>query len=374
MKVVIAPQGFKETLSALEVANAIEEGILSIIPTAETIVCPVADGGDGTLEVLLNSLGGETKNLFVSGPRGDKLSSSWGLSKGGKLAIIEAASSIGIANLPVKERNPMLTTSYGVGETIKAALDEGCRNFIIGIGGTSTNDGGAGMAQALGARFLDGVGEELPWGGEALLDLASIDMRNFDPRVEESEFLIACDVLNPLTGKEGATAVFGPQKGATSEMVAKLEASLFHYSRVIKRDLGVLINAKSWAGAGGGLGGGCHAFLKGELKSGIEVVLSSIGFSKKLEGVDLVITGEGCLDNQTAYFKAPMGVAKKSEELGIPVVAIVGAIGEGYEEVFDLGIKAVAATPASYINDVFGSVAMATKEALRWVTLPLEIK
>ncbi|MGK0180896.1 MAG: glycerate kinase, partial [Halioglobus sp.] len=230
-----------------------------------------------------------------------------------------------------------------------------------------------GRAQALGARFLDGMGKDLSLGGEALLDLATIDMSNFDPRVEESEFLIACDVQIPLTGKEGATAIFGAQKGATKEMIKKLETSLIHYSEVIKRDLGVLIDGKPWTGAGGGLGGGCHAFLKGELKSGIEVVLNSIGFNSKLDNADLVITGEGCIDNQTAYFKAPMGVAKRSEERGIPVVAIVGTIGEGYEEVFNHGIKALASTPSSYINDAFGSVVMATKEALRWTTLSLDI-
>ncbi len=367
MKVIVAPQSFKGTLSAWRAAKAIEKGILEVLPETQVILAPVGDGGDGTLKVLVRGKGGELKQAYASGPFGDKISVEWGAVDKEKLAIIEAAEVVGLAYVPEGKENPLLTTTFGVGEIIKLALDEGYRKFLIGVGGTSTNDGGAGMAQALGARFLDGEGKDLLWGGESLLDLSSIDFTDFDPRVKESEFIIACDVINPITGSQGTSAIYGPQKGADSTMIAKLETSLFHYSQVVRRDTGVMIDGKKWAGSGGGLAGGCMAFLGGKLNSGIDVVLDVINFDAKLEGCDFVITGEGCLDDQTANNKAPMGVAARAQERSIPVLAIVGKLGENYQAVFEHGIMAAMPTNSESLDEVEDSVVLATREAIRWM-------
>jgi glycerate kinase len=266
----------------------------------------------------------------------------------GHTAIIEMARTSGLALVPIEpvdRRNPLRATTFGLGEAIKAALDEGYRRFIVGIGGSATNDGGAGMAQALGVRLRDSQGIELPFGGAALIDLVSIDLSGLDSRLSECEIMVACDVNNPLTGPEGASAIFGPQKGATPDMVEQLDEALLNFATIVKQDTGAEINDMMGAGAAGGLGGGMVAFLGAELAPGVDIVLDTIEFDRHLEGADLVLTGEGALDSQTIYNKAPIGVARRAGKLGIPVIAIAGTLGENYQVVHDHGISAAVAIP-----------------------------
>ena len=246
----------------------------------------------------------------------------------------------GLALLSLAERDPLRATTYGLGEVLSEALDTGFRSFIVGIGGSATNDGGAGMAQALGVRLLDETGKDLPPGGAALADLRSIDMSGLDERVREARFSVACDVSNPLTGPEGASAVYGPQKGATPDLVERLDAALENFARVVERDTGTSIDAVPGSGAAGGLGGGMMAFLGGSLRAGVDIVLDHVGLDEKLEGADLVITGEGRIDFQTVYNKAPIGVARRAKRRGIPVLAVCGSLGEGFEKVHAEGIDA----------------------------------
>ena len=373
MKVVIAPQAFKGSISALEVAKAIDEGVRRVLSETETVLVPVADGGDGTLETLVESSGGEIRASEVTGPLGDKVVAQWGAMGDGRTAVIEMARTSGLALIGVDERDPLVATTYGLGEAISNALDAGFRRFIIGIGGSATNDAGAGMAQALGARLLDKDGRDLPFGGAALARLDTIDMSGFDDRARESEFSVACDVNNPLTGPEGASAVYGPQKGATPEMVADLDAALLHLADVARRDLGVEINDVPGAGAAGGLGGGLIAFLSGTLRTGVDIVLDTVGLDRLLDGADLVITGEGQMDFQTVYDKAPIGVARRAKAKGIPVVAISGSLGERFTDVHQHGIDAASAiTLAPMTLDEASRraaelIASATEQALRFM-------
>jgi glycerate kinase len=341
MKIVIAPQGFKGSLSALEIARAIEEGIRRAVPDAGTVLVPVADGGDGTLQALVDSSGGRIITTTVTGPLGPPVKAQWGAMGDGQTAVIEMARASGLALITRKERDPLRATTRGTGELIKAALDAGLRRFIIGIGGSATNDGGAGMAQALGARLLDKSGEDLPPGGAALARLDRIDVSKMDSRLEGSRFTVACDVNNPLCGPTGASAIFGPQKGATPEMVRQLDAALAHFAETVKRDLGKDVRDIPGAGAAGGLGAGLMAFLNAELRAGVDIVLDAVGLEEKLEGARLVITGEGQIDKSTAFNKAPVGVARIAKKHGIPVLAIAGSLGEGYHQVHELGIDAV---------------------------------
>jgi glycerate kinase len=291
----------------------------------------------------------------------------------GVTALIEMARTSGLALVPVDRRDPLHATTYGLGEAIAHALDSGFRRFIIGVGGSATNDAGAGMAQALGVRLLGGEGRDLSRGGAALADLQRIDTSGLDVRARQSRFRVACDVSNLLTGPEGASAVYGPQKGATPEMVAQLDDALEHFAVVAKRDLGSDISDVPGAGAAGGLAGGLIAFLGAELAAGVDIGLDTVGLDRKLEGADLVITGEGCLDYQTVYSKAPIGVAKRAKARGIPVIAISGSLGERYAEVHDHGIDAAAAiTCAPMTLDESNAqavelVASATEEALRFL-------
>ena len=342
MKVVIAPQSFKGSISALDAAKAMEEGVLRIVSDAETVLVPVADGGDGTLETLVEATGGDIRSVTVTGPIGKAVTAEWGALGDGQTAVIEMARTSGLALLSPTEREPLRATTYGLGEVIREAFDAGFRSFIVGIGGSATNDGGAGMAQALGVRLLDETGENLPLGGAALADLRRIDISGLDKRAIGARFSVACDVSNPLTGPEGASAVYGPQKGATPDLVEQLDAALKNFARVVERDIGTSIDTVPGSGAAGGLGGGMMAFLEGSLRAGIDIVLDHVGLDEKLEGADLVITGEGQLDFQTVYNKAPVGVAWRAKQRNIPVIAICGSLGKGFEDVHAEGINAVA--------------------------------
>ena len=350
VKIVISPQTFKGSISALDAAQAMRSGVLRVVPDAETVIVPVADGGDGTLETLVEGSGGEIKSVEVQGPLGERNEALWGAMGDGVTAMIEMARTSGLALVPLDSRDPLHSTTYGLGEAILAALDEGFRQFIVGIGGSATNDAGAGMAQALGVRLLDSDGLELGPGGAPLADLDNIDVSGIDPRVRESSFAVACDVTNPLTGLEGAAAVYGPQKGATPEMVERLDKALSHLAEVVRRDLQVDVEHVQGAGAAGGLGGGMLAFLNADLRPGVDIVMDAVGIDEALEGADLVLVGEGEVDFQTVYNKAPIGVAKRASRLDIPVVAISGGLGEGYKTVHDHGIDAAVAIPSAPMN------------------------
>ena len=343
MKIVIAPQAFKGSISALRAAEMMADGVRRVSPDAVIELAPVADGGDGTLETLVEASGGEIRSSEVMGPLGETRTAVWGAMGDGLTAVIEMARTSGLALVAVEDRNPLVATTYGLGQAIRDALDSGFRRFILGIGGSATNDAGAGMAQALGARLLDSAGDDLPPGGAALADLDRVDLSGLDPRIAESDVAVACDVTNPLTGPVGASAVYGPQKGATPEMVERLDAALAHLAAVVRRDLGVEIDAIPGAGAAGGLGGGMIGFLGGHLEAGVDIVLETVGLEGRLADADLVITGEGSVDYQTVYNKAPIGVARLARARGIPVVAIVGSLGERYREVHNHGIDAVLA-------------------------------
>jgi len=341
VKIVIAPDGFKGNLSALQVAQAIDKGIKRVVPDALTTLKPMADGGEGTVQAMVDATGGKVMTTEVTDPLGGRVSAHWGLLSDKVTGVIEMASASGLPLVPPEKRNPLLTTTYGTGELILAALESGCRKLIIGIGGSATNDGGAGMAQALGARLLDSTGAELPSGGAALTNLEHIDVTNLDPRLADCEVLIASDVSNPLCGAHGASAVYGPQKGATPEMVTQLDAALAHYADVIQRDLGIKVKDALGAGAAGGLGAGLIVFLKAELIPGIDIVIQATNLVDSLKDADLVFTGEGRIDSQTACGKVPTGVAKRAKEFGLPVIAIAGEILDDYHIVYEHGIDAV---------------------------------
>ena len=340
-KIVIAPQEFKGSLTAIEIARAIEVGVKRAIPDAATVLAPVADGGDGTLQALVDSSGGRIESATVTGPLGEDVEAEWGALGDGKTAVIEMARSSGLALVDLDARDPRRATTRGVGELIAAALNANQSKFIIGIGGSATNDGGAGMMQALGASLLDCAGHELGPGGAALAKLDRIDVANLDDRVRSASVVVACDVNNPLCGPTGASAVFGPQKGATPEIVAELDAALSHFADIMERDLGADVRERAGAGAAGGLGAGLMALLDAELRAGVDIVLDAVGLAKQLDGADLVITGEGQIDASTIFNKAPVGVARLASQRGIPVMALSGSLGQGYEGVHELGIDAV---------------------------------
>ena len=341
MKIVIAPQGFKGNLTALEVAKAIETGVKRIVPDARTVLKPMADGGEGTVQALVDATGGEFIDTQVTGPLGERLTARWGILSDQTTAVIEMAAASGLPLVPPEKRNPLITTTYGTGELIKAALDKGCRKLIIGIGGSATNDGGAGMAQALGAKLLDAKGKELPFGGAALARLEHIDISGMDPRLKDFEVTLASDVNNPLCGPRGASAIYGPQKGATPELVKQLDSALSHYADIIKRDLGVDFKEVPGAGAAGGLGLGLMVFLKARMVPGIDVVIQATNLAKDLKGADLVFTAEGRIDCQSAMGKVPTGVAMKAKEFGATVIALGGEVAEDCRVVYDQGIDAV---------------------------------
>lgn len=341
MKIVIAPDSYKESLTALEVATQIEAGFREIFPDAEYVKLPVADGGEGTVEAMVAATGGRRVDVEVTGPLGEPIAAFFGLSGDGKRAFIEMAAASGLEQVPTSRRNPLLTTTYGTGELIRCALDHNVKHCIIGIGGSATNDGGAGMMQALGAGLLDARGEQIGYGGAALQHLASIDISQLDPRIKDCLFEVACDVTNPLTGKDGASEVFGPQKGADREMVAQLDNALRHYARVIQRDLAIDVEQVPGAGAAGGMGAALLAFCGAELRQGIEIVTEALGLDALVKEATLVITGEGRIDSQSINGKVPIGVARVAKRYQKPVIGIAGSLTADVGVVHQYGIDAV---------------------------------
>ncbi len=341
MKIVIAPDSFKESLTALEVANAIEEGLKEVLPNSQLVKVPMADGGEGTVQSLVDATGGRIATVTVTGPLGNRVEASYGLLGDGKTAAIEMASASGIQLVPINKRNPMLTTTWGTGELIKVALDIGVEKVIIGIGGSATNDGGAGMLQALGVNLLDEAGNQIPRGGAGLEKLTRIDLTSIDRRLQEINLVVACDVDNPLTGPSGASAIYGPQKGATQEQIVQLDRNLAHYAAIIRRDLGKDIEEIPGAGAAGGLGAGFLAFLSAELKRGGDLVIEATKLEDALRDADLVITGEGGINHQTVHGKTPICVAKIAKKYGVPVIAIAGSLSGDYKDLYNHGIDAI---------------------------------
>jgi len=341
LRIVVAPDSYKGSLAALGVAQAMERGILRVFPDAEVCTIPMADGGEGTVDALLAATGGKRRLSEVSDPLGKRITAQWGVLGDGCTAVIEMAAASGLTLQAAEQRNPRITSTHGTGELMRAALDAGLRKIILGIGGSATNDGGAGMARALGARFLDTDGHELPDGGAALAGLQRIDLSLLDPRLRDTEITVACDVDNPLCGPRGASAVFGPQKGATPAMVAELDAALAHFAAVAQNATGRDIAEQAGAGAAGGLGAGLLFFTLAQLKPGVDIVLDAVGFSDLVKDADFVITGEGCTDFQTAFGKAPVGVARCAKQFGIPVFCLSGSLGQGADDALAHGIDAL---------------------------------
>jgi len=341
LRIVISPQAFKHSIGAREAALAIQRGVLQAAPDAETILIPVADGGDGTLAALIDTTGGSYREATVTGPLGDPLVARWGVMGDGETAVIEMALASGLALIPDDRRDPRQATTHGTGELIRAALEAGFRRIIVGLGGSATNDGGTGMAAALGARFLDTNGDPLPPGGAALADLVRVDVTDLHLALSEVTIIGATDVTNPLCGETGASAIFGPQKGATSEMVAELDGCLANFARVVHSDLGIDVLYTPGSGAAGGLGAGLIAFAGAELRSGIDMVCDVLDFDRHAPGADFVITGEGRADRSTAFDKAPVGIARRARQFGVPTVLIAGSLGPGYETLYSHGIDAI---------------------------------
>lgn len=341
MKIVIAPDSFKESLTALEVANAIETGFKRIFPNAEYVKLPMADGGEGTVQSLVDATQGRLIETEVTAPLGNQVKSFFGLSGDGKTAIIEMAAASGLHLVPMDKRNPCQTTSFGTGELIKQAIGLGVQHIILGIGGSATNDGGAGMLQALGLRLLDKNGQSIGFGGAALSNIAEIQMADLDPRLQHVQIEVACDVNNPLCGERGASAIFGPQKGATPEMVKELDAALAHFAKIAERDCGKQIKEQPGAGAAGGMGGGLLLLPNVQLKAGVQIVLDNLKLAEQVKEADLVITGEGRMDAQSILGKTPIGVARTAKQFNKPVIVIVGCLREDYEVVYEHGIDAV---------------------------------
>jgi glycerate kinase len=341
MKIVIAPDSYKESLSALEVATQIEAGFREIFPEACYVKLPIADGGEGTVEAMVAATNGEIIEVDVTGPLGDPIHSFYGISGDRQQAFIEMAAASGLEQVAPELRNPMNTTSWGTGELIRYALDSGVQSILIGIGGSATNDGGIGMVQALGARLLDSDGEPLGLGGREVARLASIDISGLDKRLKACCIEVACDVTNLLTGKEGASAVFGPQKGATPEMVTKLDQALEHYAKIISRDLDIDVMTLSGGGAAGGMGAALFAFCGAQLQQGIEIVTRALKLDELVRDADLVITGEGRIDSQSIHGKVPIGVAKVAKRYNIPVIGIAGSLTPDVAVVYGHGLDAV---------------------------------
>ncbi len=336
MKLIFAPDSFKGSLSALESCDILERVTQRIFPGAQTIAVPVADGGEGTVDALLRAMGGQRVETPVTGPLGEQVTAAWGLLSDGT-AVMEMAQASGLPYVPADLRDPRKATSLGTGEMIAEALRRGVRRILIGIGGSATNDGGMGMLTALGARFTDAAGQAVQPVGVAMKDVAQADFSSLLPELRETEITVICDVTNPLLGENGATFIYGPQKGATPEIRDELEAGMAHYAQVVSAAAGRDIANFPGAGAAGGLGAALKGVLDAELKSGIDAVLDAVDFDTKLEGVDLAVTGEGRIDGQSVRFgKVPVGVAKRCAAKCIPTVAIVGGIGDGAEGLFDL--------------------------------------
>ncbi|MEA1911558.1 MAG: glycerate kinase [Spirochaetota bacterium] len=340
MKILIAPDSFKGSATSRRAAEAIGKGVHQIFPDAELIQIPVADGGEGTVEALTESMNGEIIHTEVQDPLGQVVNAEYGILPD-KVAVIEMASASGLTLIPDNKRNPLITSTYGTGQLILDAMERGCWEIIIGIGGSATNDGGTGMARALGFRFLDSQGQELPEGGGALSDLSDIDDSGMDERIVKTKVLVACDVTNPLTGTEGASHIYGAQKGASASDIQHLDEALGNLAKIVNSKYCRANENIPGAGAAGGLGYGLMEFCGGELKSGIEIVLDLIKFDSYLDGVDLVISGEGRIDGQSVYGKVPVGIAGRAKKKNIPVLVVVGDIGPKVDAVYEHGIDAV---------------------------------
>jgi len=373
MRIVVAPNAFKGSLSALAAAKAIADGIRIADPDADLTLVPIADGGDGTVDALVAGADGQHRVLRVRGPLTDPVDADYGVIDGGKTAVIEMAKAAGLALVPQDKRDPRVTTTYGVGELLQLAYDNGARHFIVGIGGSATNDGGAGMAQALGYHLLDDEGHELPPGGLALKRLARIHVGGVHANWKDAEVDVACDVTNPLTGPSGASAVYGPQKGATPEMVAELDAALKHLAEIIRRDLRVDVEPLPGAGAAGGLGAGLVAFTGARLRPGAEMVMEALKLDERIKGAHLVITGEGRLDSQTARFgKGPAAVARHARKAGIPVVGLGGSVADEAELrlLFD-GLEATVVEPCTLDEAIAQAEPLLARAASRVMRLLL---
>jgi len=349
MKIVIAPDSFKESLTAKEVCLAIETGFKRVFPEATYCLIPVADGGEGTVQSLVDATQGKILHLQVTGPLSESVDAFYGLlGDGSHTAVIEMAAASGLHHVPEHLRDPKLTSSYGTGELIKAALDHGATKIIIGLGGSATNDGGLGMLSALGVDFLDKDNQNIVANGAGLQHIKSINIDGLDTRLASCEILVACDVDNPLCGHHGASHVFGPQKGATPEDIQLLDDALKHYGDCIKQQFNIDVLNQAGAGAAGGMGAALMAFTNATLKPGIDLVLEAVQLNNYMDKTDLVITGEGRIDNQTIYGKTPMGVAKIAKQFNIPVIGIAGSLGKDHQAVYECGIDAVfAAIPSA---------------------------
>lgn len=349
MKFLFASDSFKGTLSSEQIITLLDAAAKNVFPDCETMGIPVADGGEGTIDAVISVLHGSIREVDVHGPLMEEVVSRYG-ETGNGAAVIEMAAASGLPMVPVDKRDPRVTTTYGTGELIKTALDRGCRDITIAIGGSATNDGGMGAMRALGIRFLDENGEELSGCGNDLARVADIDISGLHSAVKEARFTIMCDVNNPLTGPDGATYTFGKQKGGSPEILDELEQGMIHYAALIREKMGTDVDQIPGSGAAGGLGAAFCVFLKAEMKSGIETVLDLIHFDELLEGVDLVITGEGRIDWQSAFGKVPSGIGNRCRKKGIPAIAIVGGMGDKAEMIFDHGIDSIITT----INGAMG--------------------
>ncbi|MEE4243646.1 MAG: glycerate kinase [Desulfopila sp.] len=341
MRIIAAPNGFKGSLDGFQAAEAIARGIARVSPAIEVDSCPVTDGGDGLMEILTRALSGETGSVVVADPLWRDIVAQYGYIPGINAAIVEMAKASGLVLLPAEQRNPLKTTTFGTGQLLKNCLDLDVSRIILGLGGSATCDGGIGAAAALGYRFLDCRGAEIEPVGENLIHITAIENSAVDSRLNDIVIEAVCDVTNPLTGLEGASYIYSPQKGADLEQVKVLDEGLCNLARVIKKDLGIDVTGLKGGGAAGGLGAGVYAFFGGRLQKGIDLVLDILGFTERLAGADLVITGEGRIDAQTQFDKAPAGVARAAQQAGVPCVAVCGAIGSGIEELHHCGIDAV---------------------------------
>ncbi|WP_294376218.1 glycerate kinase [uncultured Clostridium sp.] len=341
MKFVLATDSFKESMTSIEACNVMEKAIKKIKNNAEVIKVPMADGGEGTVEALVNSTSGTFVETEVLNPLGKKIKAFYGILGDKKTAVIEMAKASGIELIKREERNPLITTTYGTGELIKHAIDNGIKHIVIGIGGSATNDGGCGMLQALGVKLLDKNNNEIPFGGGELNKIEKIDVSHIYEGIKDVSFEVACDVTNPFVGPDGASYIFGPQKGADSEMVEFLDKNLRHFAEKIKETLNVEIADVPGAGAAGGLGGALLAFLNANLKSGIELVIKYTNLEEKIQGADYVFTGEGSIDGQTIFGKTPVGVSKTAKKHGVPVIAFGGKVSDDADNLFDEGIIAL---------------------------------
>lgn len=330
--IILAPDSFKESLTAQQVCVAMQAGLEQVFPDARYVHVPMADGGEGTVQSLVDATGGTVRRARVTGPLGDAVEAAFGILGDGETAVIEMAAASGLELVPSADRDIRRATTYGIGELISVCLDLGVRRLVVGLGGSATNDGGAGMAQALGAHLLDASGRPLPHGGAPLANLARIDVSGLDPRLRDCAIEVASDVTNPLCGPTGASAVYGPQKGATPTDVTELDAALEHYADIVRRDLGRSVGEVPGAGAAGGLGAGLLAFTQARISSGIDIVIRLTGLVDHVAEANLVLTGEGRMDGQTRFGKTPFGVASVARAAGTPVIGIAGSVGEGVEE------------------------------------------